>query len=74
MVQSGNTAQETAKQAPEMADYTIYFDEWRSAEGVKFPFKIRRATDGNTVEEWSISKIKVNPAIDPKKFAVDSGS
>jgi hypothetical protein len=61
-------------QPPAMADYTVYFEEWRDADGVKFPSRMRRATDGSTVEEWSLSKVKVNPKIDPKKFAVDSGS
>jgi hypothetical protein len=55
-------------------DYTVYFEDWREADGVKFPFKMRRASEGNTVEEWAFSKAKVNPKIDPKKFAVDSGS
>ena len=62
------------RQPPEMADYTIFFDDWRSADGVKFPFKLRRAMTGDTVEEWTVSKVKVNPKIDAKKFAVDSGS
>jgi hypothetical protein len=61
-------------QPPAMADYTVYFEEWRDADGVKFPSRMRRATDGSTVEEWSLSKVKVNPKIDPKKFAVESGS
>jgi hypothetical protein len=65
---------DASRQAPEMADYTMYFEDWRDADGVKFPFKMRRATDGNTVEEWSVTKAKLNPKIDAKKFAVDSGS
>ena len=63
-----------AQRQPATADFTVYFEDWREGEGVKFPFKMRRATDGNTVEEWSISKIKLNPKIDAKKFAVESGS
>jgi hypothetical protein len=55
-------------------EFTVYFEDWRDADGVKFPFKMRRASDGNTIEEWSLSKAKVNPKLDPKKFAVDSGS
>jgi hypothetical protein len=65
------TAQDAANQTPEMADYTVYFEDWRDADGVKFPFKMRRATGGNTTEEWSISKVKLNPKIDAKKFAVE---
>ena len=63
--------QEALKQPPEMADFTVYFEDWRDADGVKFPFKMRRASGGDTTEEWSVSKVKVNPKIDPKKFAVE---
>jgi hypothetical protein len=66
--------QDAQRQQPATADFTIYFEDWGDADGLKFPFKLRRATEGNTVEEWSLSKAKVNPKIDPKKFAVDSGS
>jgi hypothetical protein len=61
-------------QEPSMVDVTLYFEDWRDADGVKFPFKIRRAMAGTTSEEWTVSKVKINPKIDAKKFAVDSGS
>jgi len=64
--------QEAQKQAPVMVDYAVYFEEWRSADGIKFPHKIRRAMAGTTTEEWSIRKIKVNPPVDPKRFAGES--
>jgi hypothetical protein len=55
-----------------MADYTVFFEEWKDADGVKFPFKMRRAMGNETTEEWAISKIKVNPKIDPRRFKGDS--
>jgi len=55
-------------QPPEMGEFTIYFEDWRNVEGVKFPFKMRRATGGTTSEEWNVTSLKVNPKIDPKKF------
>jgi hypothetical protein len=62
----------TAPNEPaEMADYTLYFDDWRDADGVKFPFKVRRSLEGTTTEEWTVSKVKVNPKIDPKRFAIE---
>jgi hypothetical protein len=64
-------AQDLQNQPPAMADYTLYFEDWQSVDGVKFPFKMRRATGGNTTEEWSVAKVRVNPKIDAKKFAVD---
>lgn len=53
---------------PKMADFQIYFSDWRETGGVKFPHVLQRATGGNTVEEWEIAKVAVNPKIDPKKF------
>jgi hypothetical protein len=64
--------QEMQKQAPVMVDYTVFFDEWRDADGMKFPFKMRRAMGSETTEEWTVSKVKVNPKIDPKRFAGES--
>jgi hypothetical protein len=56
------------EQPPEMGEFTIYFEDWRSVDGMRFPFKMRRATGGTTSEEWSVNKVTVNPKIDPKKF------
>lgn len=64
--------QEAQRQAPVMADYALYFEEWREADGVKFPFKMRRSMGGTTTEEWTVTKIKVNPKVDQKRFAGDS--
>jgi hypothetical protein len=61
-------AEEMRKQPPAMVDHTLYFDEWRDVDGIKFPHRLRRAAAGATTEEWSVSKVKVNPKIDPKKF------
>jgi hypothetical protein len=60
--------QEMQKQPPTMVEYTLFVDDWRSVDGVKFPYSIRRASAGATTEEWVVSRVKVNPKIDPKKF------
>lgn len=64
--------QDLQKQPPVLVDFAVYFEEWREADGVKFPFRMRRATDGTTTEEWTVHKIKVNPKLDPKRFAGQS--
>lgn len=64
--------QEMQKQPVVLADYQIYFEEWREADGIKFPFKMRRAMAGTTTEEWTINKVKLNPKVDPKRFAGES--
>jgi hypothetical protein len=63
--------QDLQRQPPVMADFTIYFEDWRDVEGVKFPFKMRRAVAGDTTEEWTVGKVKVNPKVDPKRFSGD---
>jgi hypothetical protein len=64
--------EEMLKQPPPMVDYTLYFDDWREVDGIKFPHRLRRAAAGATTEEWSINKVRVNPKIDPKKFEAAS--
>jgi hypothetical protein len=55
---------------PQLADYTLFFDDWRAVDGVRFPHRIRRAMGTETIEEWTIDRVRINPKIDPKKFAV----
>jgi hypothetical protein len=64
--------EELQKQPPVLVDYTMFFEDWREADGVKFPFKMRRAMDGTTTEEWTVTRVKVNPKVDPKRFAGES--
>ena len=58
----------TRMEPPKMADYQVYFSDWRDVSGIKFPHVMQRATGGATVEEWEITKVGVNQKIDPKKF------
>lgn len=55
-------------QPPQMAEYSIFFGDWREVDGIRFPHQVQRAVAGTTDEEWAISKVKVNAKIDPKKF------
>jgi hypothetical protein len=48
----------------------IYFADYREADGVKFPFRLRRAVGQDTVEETTFDRFRVNAKIDPKKFEV----
>ena len=61
----------TAHPSP-MVDFTLYFEDWREVDGINFPHIVRRANEGTTNEEWKINKVKVNPKIDAKKFAVST--
>lgn len=59
-----------AEQPP--VEFSLFFDDWREVDGIQFPHVMRRASAGTTNEEWAISKVKVNPKIDAKKFAVET--
>src|SRR5207253_402934 len=38
----------------------LYFADYRDVEGTKWPFRIRRAVGGNTIEETTFDRINVN--------------
>ena len=44
------------------------FDEFATVDGVKLPKHVSIAVDGTPSEEWTIEKIKVNPAIKAELF------
>ena len=55
-------------QPPAMVEYRLFFADWTDVDGIKFPMKLQRATAGTTDEEWTITKVKINPKIDSRKF------
>ena len=46
----------------------LYFADYRDVKGTKWPYRIRRALAGNTIEETTFDRININVKIDPKKF------
>jgi hypothetical protein len=48
----------------------IYFADYRDVDGVKFPFRLRRAFGQDPVEETVFDRFRINSKIDPKKFEV----
>lgn len=56
------------RQPPPMVDNTLFFSDWRRVDGVMFPHAVSRASGGTPVEEWKITRVRVNPRIDPRKF------
>jgi hypothetical protein len=55
-----------------LVDFSLFFDDWREVDGINFPHVMRRASGGETTEEWTVNKVKVNSKIDAKKFAVET--
>jgi hypothetical protein len=53
---------------PSPVEYRMYYGDFRDVSGVKWPFRIRRAVAGDTVEETTFDRVRINVKIDPKKF------
>ena len=48
----------------------LYFADYRDADGVRFPYRLRRAIGADTSEETTFDRFRVNAKIDPKKFQI----
>jgi hypothetical protein len=48
----------------------IYFADYRDVDGLRLPFRLRRAVGAETVEETTVDRFRINPKIDPRKFDV----
>jgi len=59
-----------ADAARKMVEYRIYYSNYKSVGGIKLPHTLQRSIDGKPSEETTFEQIKINPKIDPKKFAV----
>lgn len=54
---------------PEIVDISLFFDDYKSVDGVQLPHHLSRSVDGQTIEELTCKTIKVNPAFKPDTFA-----
>lgn len=59
--------QERFEKAPEV-DYRWEFAEYKSVGGLNLPHRVTKSEGGTPNEEWTISKIKINPKLSPDKF------
>lgn len=55
---------------PAPPEIRLYFADYRDEGGLMWPHRIRRATNGETTEETTFDRFKINSKIDPKKFEV----
>ncbi len=54
---------------PPAVEHRLYFADYRSVNGgVKWPFRIRHAVGGTTIEETTFDRVSINAKIDPRKF------
>ncbi len=50
-------------------EHRLYFADYRDVEGVKLPFRLRRAIGTDTTEETTFDRYRLNTKIDPRKFS-----
>jgi hypothetical protein len=48
----------------------LYFADYRDVDGLKLPFRIRRAVGTDTTEETTFDRFRINTKIDPRRFEV----
>ncbi len=63
-------ARAKAMQQAKPVENRIYYADYRDTDGLKLPFRIRRASAATTTEETTFDRFRINARIDPKKFEV----
>jgi hypothetical protein len=51
-----------------MPEQRLFFADYRDVDGLKLPFRIRRATGAETTEETTFDRYRINVRIDPRRF------
>jgi hypothetical protein len=49
-------------------EHRLYFGDYREVDGVRFPFRLRRAIGQETTEETTFDRFRINTRIDARKF------
>ena len=55
-----------APRAP--VEQRLFFADYRDVDGLKLPFRIRRAAGSETTEETTFDRYRINVRIDPRRF------
>jgi hypothetical protein len=53
------------KPAPEQR---LFFADYRDVDGLKLPFRLRRAAGSDTTEETTFDRYRINAKVDPRRF------
>jgi hypothetical protein len=53
---------------PAPSNVTLYLAEYKEVDGVMIPHRLTQAVEGKPIEEWTVEKVKVNPALDAAFF------
>ena len=53
---------------PPAVENRLYFAEYRSFDGLQLPTRVRRAVAGDTTEETTFDRFRINARVDPRRF------
>ena len=65
---SDERMKELMESAKKLVEHRMYLSDYRDVDGVKIPHTLVRSVDGNTTEELTLEKVRLNAKIDAKKF------
>ncbi|HYE86417.1 MAG TPA: hypothetical protein VEA16_08685, partial [Vicinamibacterales bacterium] len=54
--------------SPASPEQRLFFADYKDVDGLKFPFRIRRATGTETTEETTFDRFRINAKVDPRRF------
>jgi hypothetical protein len=57
-----------AKAQSTPVEHRLYYGDYRDVDGVRFPFRLRRAIGTETTEETTFDRFRLNARIDPRKL------
>jgi hypothetical protein len=57
-----------AKAQAASVEHRLYFGDYRDVDGLKLPFRLRRAIGTETTEETTFDRFRVNTKVDQRKF------
>ena len=63
-------ARKTAMASARPTENRIYYADYRDVDGLKLPFRIRRAVGATTIEETTFDRYRINAKVDPRRFEV----
>jgi hypothetical protein len=54
--------------APAPVEQRLFFADYRDVDGLKLPFRLRRAAGADTTEETTFDRFRINAKLDPRRF------
>ena len=63
-------ARQKAMASARPTENRMYYADYREVDGLRLPFRIRRAVGATTIEETTFDRYRINVRVDPRRFEV----